>query len=173
MIPMDKPDGLRKRALLVLAEQLERMATAAEAARADAQCRANEHAGKIESRFDTFREEAQYLAYGQACRRERLLRYLEACRRMLAAVEEERDHPAGRVRPGVIVELASEFGETRHYLIAPGGLGVRVMVDSMEIMVVSVEAPLARALLGLEEGDPVEMGEAAEKGVEWVVDKVI
>ena len=60
---------LGRKALAALIRRIEEMALRAECAWSDAQSRANEHGGKVESRFDTFREEAQDLAYGQGLRR--------------------------------------------------------------------------------------------------------
>ncbi|MBM3298944.1 MAG: hypothetical protein FJY85_03215 [Deltaproteobacteria bacterium] len=90
---------LRKKVLDKLIDMIEEMAVRAEASRCDAQARANEHAGKLESRFDTFREEAQYLAYGQGLRREELLRSLDLCHRLRAGIRDDGEDSEW-VRPG-------------------------------------------------------------------------
>lgn len=158
-------------AMEALIRQVEHMALRAESARSDAQERANEHAGKIESRFDTFREEAQYLAYGQGLRREELLTALGHCRRLLDAMHEYcRFEP--QVRQGLVVRLSSEFDEVRFYLLAPAGAGLRLQIAGLEILVVSASAPVGKALLGREVGDTLLLNGNAE-ATEWVVEEIM
>ena len=61
--------------------------------------------------------------------------------------------PGPRVRAvlGAIVTL--EGGA--HYALLPGGQGVKICVDGAVYVVLSLEAPLARAMAGLEAGDEV------------------
>jgi len=171
MIAQELSQDLNVKAMELLIRHVEQMALRAESARSDAQERANEHAGKLESRFDTFREEAQYLAYGQGLRRDELLTALRNCRKLLDAVR-ERGSSDERVRPGRIVSLLSESGQVRHYLIAAGGSGMRLGLGPIEVLVVSGSAPIASALLGLEVGDTVTLN-GERNPEEWEIVRIV
>lgn len=57
--------------------------------------------------------------------------------------------PRNKAVLGALIEVDSG----RFYALLPGGQGVTVTADGIEVTVLSVEAPLARALAGLEAGE--------------------
>jgi hypothetical protein len=162
----------RKAAFTALISYLEAMAIRAEHARTDAQARANEHGGKLESRFDTFKEEAQYLAYGQGRRREEILGGIDSCRTLLQQLD-QLDGLDCFVRPGRIVRLVGENGRKRAIMIAPAGAGFRLTVGLEEIVVVSQNASVGKILMGKEMGDEITLPANERNEEEWLIAEVI
>jgi transcription elongation GreA/GreB family factor len=104
------------------------------------------HKGAMESRYDTFKEEAQYLAGGHARRRVELLQDI-------AALRGNRGNPAviataDRVRLGALVWLKEEDAETEAtYFLVSGGGGRELSGDDVVCRSLSIHSPLARALM--------------------------
>lgn len=119
----------------------------ARAARADAQFEANEHKGRIESRYDTFREEAQYLAGGQA---RRCLELEETVRKLERFLAESRslDHESENARPGSLVRVMDDHGNFQSYLLLPAGGGLLLETEDDPLLVVNLNTPMGQALLG-------------------------
>lgn len=91
-----------------------------------------------------------YLAAGLAARLAELVAHLETLGQMDAG-------PRVQVGPGALLELAEDDGPPAWYALLPGGLGSRVVVDDVEVMVLSPASPLAVALAGARAGDTVEV----------------
>ncbi|MCB9683097.1 MAG: transcription elongation factor GreAB [Alphaproteobacteria bacterium] len=99
---------------------------------------------KAENKYDTRGLEASYLAAGQGAR-----------------VVELRGALAGLVHPGsgvVGVGALVQLDDSAWYYVATGGGGVRVHADGVDVCVLTPDAPLGRALLGLGEGDAEAIG---------------
>ena len=96
-------------------------------------------------------ENAEYL-YGKKKLRELDRRLRELSQRMDSlTVVDPRPHPSGRAYFGAWVTLENEDGSERRYrLVGPDEFDV-------EAGLISVDAPLGRALLGKREGDVVEV----------------
>ncbi len=94
-------------------------------------------------------ENAEYI-YGKKRLRELDWRLRELSERMDSlTVVEPRPHPSGRAYFGAWVTVEHEDGEERRYrLVGPDEFDVKLGL-------ISVEAPLGRALLGKREGDVV------------------
>jgi len=101
---------------------------------------------RAENKYDTRSTEASYLARGQAER----VASLQAVVAWLAAGPP----PSERIGLGSLVHLDDERGP-RHYLVAAGGGGTRLTVDSVVWAVVTPRSPLGRAVIGKEAGDEV------------------
>ena len=74
-------------------------------------------------------------------------------RETLRLLDEVPREPVERARAGSLVGLEDEHGEETWWAILPGGQGDRVAGAT----VVSPGSPIARALIGSEEGDPVRI----------------
>lgn len=96
-------------------------------------------------------ENAEYV-YGKKKLRELDRRLRELSQRMDSlTVVDPRPHPSGRAYFGAWVTLESEDGSERRYrLVGPDEFDV-------DAGLISVDAPLGRALLGKREGDVVEV----------------
>lgn len=116
----------------------------AERSQADAQAEANYHIGAMASRYDTFKEEAQYLVDAQK------LRVLELS--VLLAEYEGliRDLPKAmhqRVMLGACVILTNEQSP-RYFFISPATIGAALVIDGISYHSIAITAPLIRPFVG-------------------------
>lgn len=120
----------------------------------DAQADANEHKGAMESRYDTFKEEAQALRNGYA--------------RQIAALSDEAMllsrvpiTSSEAVHLGAIVETQESDGRSNTdmiYFIAPGLMGETIETDGQRFLFLRPDAPIAQALLGRKAGERTRFG---------------
>ncbi|MFA7693813.1 MAG: GreA/GreB family elongation factor [Candidatus Hydrogenedentes bacterium] len=129
---------------------LERAKVAKEGAQEDA----NQHMGRIESRYDTFREEAQYLAGGHEARCLELetiifglKQFLNGCK----GLDQELDCGA----PGALVTLVNGDDIPASYLLTPHGGGISLELEELTIQVISTKSPLGSAILGKKAGEEI------------------
>ena len=124
----------------------------AEVGRRDAEQEAAAHKGAMASRYDTFKEEAQYKAAGYA-------RQIQELDRVLSAFRNLKMNPPA-IRKGSIysiIELKDcDSGEEKKYFLLPAGGGMVYRVEGEEIAVLTVGSPLALALIGATPGSLVE-----------------
>jgi transcription elongation GreA/GreB family factor len=107
---------------------------------------------KPENDKDTRALEQSYLARGQAQRVVELQGELN----QLKALEPRTFTAETAIALGALVAI-DDGKESVHYFIAPGGGGLRVTVEGVEVRVVTPQSPIARALLGKREGDDLEL----------------
>ena len=99
------------------------------------------------SRYDTFREEAEYrtTAFGvQATKLQEAIRKLN----QLLRVNPQTD---GKIVAGSIVKVLSENGDTKQYLPVPDGGGFK----AEDVLTVNMQSPIGQALIRKELGDEV------------------
>lgn len=134
----------------------------AEQYRNDAQEESNRHIGRMESRYDTFKEEAQYLADNHA----REVSRLQIDLAMLKQMDEKDRVRSTSIEPGAIFSLLSE-GRLYHFYLAPVGGGATVNIGGAEYTLVSAASDLAKAATGRRKGELFLF-----RDKEWVVDMV-
>jgi transcription elongation GreA/GreB family factor len=78
---------------------------------------------------------------------------IEGIRQKLGQLERIDPGPRTRVAPGAVVTVLDEEEGERRVAILPGGEGLTVDLAEGSISVVSPEAPFAKRLSGLSEGD--------------------
>jgi hypothetical protein len=141
-----------------LIARLNHLAERAENGRRDAQDNANEHAGRLESRYDTFKEEAQFLASGQQHRHAAITGWILDIKRLMTFNEEVLE-PADVACAGAVVSLAfpGEAMDTR-FLLAPAGGGEILESGGEPVEVLNLGTPLGRALIGARAGQSVPLG---------------
>lgn len=125
----------------------------AEQGRATALKDAKAHKGAMASRYDTFKEEAQYLAGG-------LNTQAEALNKTLSALRSIRNYPLPITKGSgyAIIEVENLDDSSRvKYFLLPAGGGNTYEVDGEKITVLNVGAPLARAFIGAVAGSEVEV----------------
>lgn len=139
----------RKDSLLAdLQSQLERAIFESERRREEAQSESNRHIGRMESRYDTFKEEAQYLADSHARTTSRLREDL----RLLGILAETIDSSHTVVGVGSAFTLKS--GVTSNiYLMVPSVGGTHIYADGHDVITISAESDLAKVLIGKKAGD--------------------
>ncbi len=148
-----------------LLDRLQYLAERAENGRRDAQFNANEHAGRLESRYDTFKEEAQLLAAGQQLRQALIQGWLAELTRLTTFNPEVLDY-AEQVRAGALVTLAP-LGEDdpRCYFLLPAGGGEILDGDEGPVEVLNLRSPLGQALVGKRAGQMIPLGGSRGKGI--------
>lgn len=105
---------------------------------------------RAEGRYDTRALESSYLAQGQ----ERLaaeLREAIGAYQGLGARAFRAEEP---VALGALVSVVQAGGSSRYFL-GPGGGGQTVALDGGDVLVVTPQSPLGRALLGRRAGDTI------------------
>lgn len=111
------------------------------------------HKGAMASRYDTFKEEAQYLAGGYSARLFELGKALDA----LMSI---RNYPPTIAKSScyAIIEVENlDDGLRAKYFLLPAGGGNTYEAEGEKITALNMDAPLARAFIGTVAGDEVEV----------------
>lgn len=134
----------------LLANLSEVVAQAASAARVTREGATHAEA-KPENAKDTRALEQTYLARGQAMRVEELIEQIQVLRFMPLSTFGERD----AIGASALMLLESDAG-SRCLFLAPFGGGTELVVDGIEVMVITPQSPLGALVLGRFVGDEVE-----------------
>jgi transcription elongation GreA/GreB family factor len=135
------------------------MLETAERSRNDAIEESKHHKGAMESRYDTFKEEAQYLMVAQDLR----IAELHSTVSLLSSQLSRLDVVCVRAGAFVLVGLEDESGEQAFYLILPTGGGVTCIVGEMKVTTINEASPLAEAIKGLAQDEEAELVVAGKK----------
>ena len=129
----------------------------AERARQDSQDEANRHVGRMQSRYDTFKEEAQQMAAAHELRKVELGRSLSIIRSFLTDLNTLQT--GGAIKVGSVVILESLDGQKqKRVALAPVGGGIKISLGADdEITVITSSAPLGQKLLGKLGGEKIEL----------------
>lgn len=134
-------------------EKIKILRESAERERLDAIEESKEHKGAMASRYDTFKEEAQYLAGAHNAR-------LLELGKTLGALKSVRDFPPivtkGSCYAIIEVKNLADGSKTKYFLLPAGG-GDTCEVNGEKIIALNVSTPMARALIGVVAGDEVEI----------------
>ncbi len=136
----------------VIAE-IESMRSTAREGRENAIEESRHHKGAMESRYDTFKEEAQYLMAAQDVR----LAEFESILLTLRQLSERHVASSSVVESLSLVELEDDSEVRSHFLILPVGGGFSVEVNGQKITTISLKTPLAQAMIGKSVDDDVEL----------------
>jgi transcription elongation GreA/GreB family factor len=105
---------------------------------------AKSHKGKISSRYDTFLEEAQYLARGHSVQVATLVKHLS----LLMALRSEDAPASATVSVCSLVEVENlDDGSRTLYFFSPVGGGELYEVAGKCVAVVSIDSPVGRAFV--------------------------
>ena len=119
----------------------------------DAQKEANYHKGAMESRYDTFKEEAQMLKEGfakQFNETNEILKILQSYKMNII------DKKFNKVLPGAIVKCTINNKDEKNFFIIKGIHFNEYNINDIYIITLNSDAPLAKKLLNLEEGDEIK-----------------
>jgi len=137
---------------LAIANIVQQIETA-ERGRKDALEESKAHKGAMASRYDTFKEEAQYLAGGFAARIQELSSQLAALKSMQMRLAAN-----SKVSGGAIVEVEDvNTGAKTKYFLLPASGGETYEVNGEQYSILTIQAPLARIIFGKAEGDEAEI----------------
>jgi len=140
---------------LQIENEIKRQIASAERARQDSQGEANKHKGRMQSRYDTFKEEAQQMAAAHELRRIKLEKELQTLRRFVAVLDVSKN--GGAVKIGSLVLFETLDGQKNwHVLLSPVGGGIELFSTIGEkITVITSSAPLGQAILGKFGGEKI------------------
>ena len=148
---------VRLQAIAMLIEELSREIQRTKVAQSDAMTEAKHHKGAMESRYDTFKEEAQYLHAGHMKRQVGLENELALLASFAIRLDEVSKVASSEITMGSLICLDDESGSSQNYFIVPGGGGRRLDITNIILTSLGIDSPLARALIGRVEGDEVEV----------------
>ncbi len=144
-----------------ISAHLREMQVRAGSSQKTAQKEANSHVGAMESRYDTFKEEAQYEVTAQEIR---IRQYQDGINQIEALIANASNvKPSRTIRIGSVVVLESETTEEKFYILSPSGGGFVAKYDDTTVFTLTVDSPLGKQLIGLEVGDECELRTATSK----------
>ncbi len=144
----------KKLAVLEVIKTFESMLATAREGRKNAIEESRHHKGAMESRYDTFKEEAQYLMTAQDIRISELSDALFQLRGLLSRPL----IPQNRVGICSLIEIETiEDRSCATYLVLPVGGGVACVIENRSILTINALSPLASALMDSFVGDEVEV----------------
>lgn len=147
---MDKRDIFEQ----IKAELTETLANT-EKLKKDSQDEANRHIGRMASRYDTFKEEAQMMVAAHEVR-------IAELRASLVQIQAVLDHSSAldttdKIRSGTVILLEADDGTKRRHVLSPTGGGIKVTSGDEELVVITPDSPLGKQLMGLIVGEEVEI----------------
>lgn len=147
---MDKKEFFKK-----MVDGLRRTLEQTKKVEKDYQSTANDHKGAMGSRYDTFKQEAQFMV--TACQRRihdasESLAFAEMLLAQISSHESDK-----RISTGSIVTLATQSGEVEMYVLADSGGGMELMYEGKEVMVITPYSPMGKQLVGHEAGEKVRV----------------
>lgn len=148
-------DTHKKILFLKIKEELSKMLELYKLEMKAAQEEANYHKGAMESRYDTFKEEAQSLKDGLARQYAEVASVMSKISALDYNIERHIDS-SGKIKIGSIVKtVESSFASSTVYnYFILHNIGI-VALDSTEYITIGLDSPLAKSLIGKEVGDEI------------------
>lgn len=145
---MDKAQ-LKQRICAQLEADLALLIASAEQARQAA----THEESKAENKYDTRGLEASYLAAGQSRRVEQIRQTLKTWQDFNLPPYDD----AVGIQLGALITLRDALGKHQRVVLSPDGAGLKLADSQGEILLISSQAPLGKALLGLGPDDVVNI----------------
>ena len=119
-----------------------------------------------DNKYDTTGLEASYIAQGQANRAQEIRLALEHYRKLTLRPFDD----TTPIRLSAVVTIEDDDGNCRQVFLGPEAGGLKLTVDEKEVVVITPESPLGRALLGKICGDEIQIGSGQERKTFTIVD---
>lgn len=110
-----------------------------------------------DNKYDTTALEASYIAQGQANRAQEIRGALESYRTLQLRHFDD-DAP---IRLTALVALEDDDGVRKELFLGPEAGGLKIADGAAEIVVITPQSPLGRALIGKQTGDQLQTGTGA------------
>lgn len=110
-----------------------------------------------DNKYDTTALEASYIAQGQANRAQEIRKALENYRTLELRCFDD-DAP---IRLTALVVLEDDEGDRKQVFLGPEAGGMKIADNTAEIVVITPQSPLGRALIGKVTGDQLQTGTGA------------
>lgn len=107
-----------------------------------------------DNKYDTLSLESSYIAQGHANRAQQLRRSIDNYKKL--SLREFSNHQA--IAMTAVVGIEYEDKTTRQLFVGPDAGGLKITVDQCDIVVVTCESPLCKAILGKSLGDVMTLG---------------
>jgi len=126
---------------------------------------AEEAEGAMQSRYSTFKEEAQYVQVAYAGRLNQLEPLKNSFERLLSDVP---SMEAGGVGALMKLQEVDTENQASYFIVGTGGAGLTMTIPEYgEVTVVSYNAPLTQKLLSKKKGDKITL--PTSQTIEWEV----
>lgn len=145
-----RPEPTREAVLRAISAALRETVSVLDASAGIARDEATNDETRQEGKYDTRAIEASYLAGAQSKRADEARTALGRYAALPASPP-----PTHTVAGPALVTLVDDEQRAHHYFLGPGAGGLRVRVDGVDVLVITPDSPLGRALLGASEGDEV------------------
>jgi transcription elongation GreA/GreB family factor len=168
-------ETILKNKIMVLENDINRlnaMVIQANFSASEAQKEANYHIGAMQSRYDTFKEEAQYLAEAQKLRVITLKSKISQSQDLIKKLQFSKANTTdGFVDLGsiVLIQIEDEKDEVCYFFV-PDGTGQIVNIENYQVVCVNPEAPIAKFIIGLQVNDEVEVLFRGKKKLGIIID---
>jgi transcription elongation GreA/GreB family factor len=166
--PMVKIEISKKQLLLQILFELKAVLKNAKDSAERAHKTATAKESIAENKYDTFGLEASYLAHGQSKRVAECEADLEAFKRLL----EHNPLEEKNVLVGSLVLLIDELKVERYIFLGPAAGGLKLIYHKKEVVVVTPEAPIGKALLGRRVDDEIELSLGSQKK-HYIIEQII
>jgi transcription elongation GreA/GreB family factor len=108
---------------------------------------------KAENKYDTRTLEASYVARGQATR----LAETEQALSSFRALSARETRSGNNVTLGSYVVVQASNGAKSHYFIGPAAGGTEIIIDDIEVVVITSSSPLGQQLMGQQQGASIAL----------------
>lgn len=142
--------------IVELIDHVKTLLERAEKEQKDAQHEANQHVGAMASRYDTFKEEAQYLSGAHKARTFQLNSELQSLLELQEKFKKGLD-ASRSVTIATMITLQDLDGNVSNYFLAPGGGGYKFDLSNEICVVITPSSPLGKQVMNKEIGDEVEI----------------
>ena len=123
----------------------------------------------MQSRYDTFKEEAQYLVAAQQIRVIDLEQKISQCDNLIIKLNSP-NFKFNTIEIGAMFSVIDFDGNKRRYFfITPGGNGIVENINNKPILCVSIDAPVIKAYVGLSENDYPDTDNEKDECIEFVI----
>jgi transcription elongation GreA/GreB family factor len=151
----------KKEILALVVKEISKLLAQAQLAAENAHKAAIDDQSVAETQYDTLAIEAAYLAEGQS----RRIDELKIQHDQLTSFEVTNNE---QVSVGALVELAYDDGQQKQILILPCGAGIQIHYQQRDILVMSPQAPLAKAIMNKKVDDDFELNIANKTNYGYV-----
>lgn len=148
--------------------RLQDMLATAQVGASEAQKEANQHVGAMASRYDTFKEESQYLTAGY---NRQIIAISSSLALATVVLNSEAEGSSNNVSLGNCIGLLnySKTSELRFFLSSELG-GEKFNTGELQFIAVTIASPIGQLLLGCNVGDKVLFPNRSEEfEIDWII----
>ena len=126
----------------------------------EAQAEANYHIGAMQSRYDTFKEEAQYLAAAHQIRSITLEDKIACCDSLIKKLSTGYRFESVEMGALFVIRSFEDDDYRKAFFIVPKGTGSIEEIGGYDAMCINLDAPIIKPFIGLREGDEPDLGKS-------------